>query len=66
MFDSTLKGNIETMRVIKKCDFKKKKGGPLKNVDQLRTLKMHENGHISYWDKEKMKGVIEVDASVYA
>ena len=39
----------------------KRGGGALGRSNQNRNLKLHENGHISYWKGNDMRGVIAIN-----
>ena len=49
--------------ILRQAEFLKLYGGPLKNKNQKRSLRVHENGQISYWNGNSMRGTIELDST---
>ena len=53
--------SVKIVDVAKEYEFYKLFGGYFKNKKQIRTLKIHGNGEISYWNGYTMRGTIELD-----
>lgn len=53
----------QSVKVELQCIFYKLGGGALGRQKQKRTLKLHQNGHITYWkESKKAKGLLVINA----
>lgn len=60
--------DLRNSPVLLQHDFLKLHGGPLKNKKQLRTLRLHQIGYLSYSNKAELRGFFPItkDAKVGA
>ena len=61
--DNMTEAQIKMTKVIKQDDFFKHSGGFAGMQKQRRTLKIHENGWMSYYKGQEMKGFFRIGAA---